>query len=163
MSASSTFEVRGWHVLLGLIAFFGAVVAIDVAMAVQAYKTFPGEVTAKPYEEGLAFNRTLAARAEERTLGWRAKVETSVSDVGRNLIRVTVQDRSGAPVRGLKLNGRLVRPATESGRIEPAFTETKPGVYDASVPEAPGAWDLSLKGTDASGRPFEAERRLVWR
>ncbi len=161
--ASKGFELRGLHVLLMLVGFFGVVVAVDVGMAVEAYRTFPGEVTAKPYEEGLAFNSTLAERAEERTLGWKAKVEAGMADVGRVRLRVTIADQAGQPVRGLKLKGRLERPATESGRLEPDFTETRPGVYDASVPEAPGAWDLTLAGTDSAGRPFEAERRLVWR
>ena len=43
------------------------------------------------------------------------------------------------------------------------FTETKPGVYDVTTSEAPGAWDLTLTGTDRAGQAFEAERRLVWR
>jgi nitrogen fixation protein FixH len=165
MSARSRpeFELRGWHVLLILVGFFAVVIAVDVAMAVKAYATFPGEVTDRPYEEGLAFNRTLAARAEERTLGWRARVEVTPQDVGRTQIRLIVKDASGAPVRRLKLKARLERPATESGRLEPGFTETRPGLYVASVPDTPGAWDLSVSGVDADGRPFEAERRLQWR
>jgi len=165
MSARSepAFELRGWHVLLILVGFFAAVIAVDVAMAVKAYATFPGEVTDRPYEEGLAFNRTLAARAQEQALGWQARVEVAPQDVGRSQIRLTVKDASGQPVRKLKLRARLERPATEAGRLEPRFTETRPGVYVASVPDTPGAWDLSVTGTDAGGRPFEAERRLQWR
>ena len=70
----AAFEIKGWHVLLALLGFFGAVSAVDVGMAVQAYRTFPGEVSASPYEDGLQFNRTLAERAEARALGWKASV-----------------------------------------------------------------------------------------
>jgi nitrogen fixation protein FixH len=161
--SASPFELRGWHVLLILVGFFGAIIVVNVAFAVKAYSSFPGEVSDRPFEDGLAFNRTLAERAEERALGWTARVEAAAADVGRTDIRLTVRDASGAPVRGLKLKARLERPATEKGRLEPSFTESKPGVYVALAPDSPGAWDLTVYGVDREGRPFEAERRLQWR
>jgi nitrogen fixation protein FixH len=158
------FQLNGWHVLGMLVAFFGAVIAVDTAMAVKAYATYPGEVSATPYEDGLTFNQTLAQREQERRLGWKAKIEaTLLPDVGRTQLRVTIADAAGAPVKGLKLNGELERPATEAGRLALAFTETQAGIYDASAPDTPGAWDLTLRGTDASGRSFDAERRMMWR
>ena len=165
--AAATFELKGWHVLVGLIGFFGAVIAVDVGMAVQAYRTFPGEVSATPFEDGLQFNRTLAERAQERALGWRASVRATPLNgeggSGRALLQIAIADRAGAPVRGLKLAGRLERPATEAGRVRLAFTETRPGVYQAVAPETPGAWDLTLSGADPAGRAFDAESRLQWR
>jgi len=161
--AAKPFQLKGWHVLLILVAFFGAVIAVNVGFAVQAYGTFPGEVTAKPYEEGLAFNRTLAQRAEERALGWRATVQATMTQVGRTQLRVTVMGADGEPVRGLSLLGRLERPATEAGALSTTFHETGAGTYDAYLPDTPGAWDLTLRGTDRAGQPFEARRRMVWR
>lgn len=162
-------ELRGWHVLLILIGFFAVVIAVDVGMAVQAYRTFPGEVTAKPYEDGLAFNTALARRQEERSLGWRASIETTVLGAGSALrsgrvqLRLKISDNAGQPVRGLTLRGRLERPATESGRLDLQLTETRPGTYDATAPDTPGAWDISISGQDRTGRAFEAQRRLTWR
>jgi nitrogen fixation protein FixH len=167
--AGKPFELNGWHVLAGLVGFFGAVIAIDTGMAVQAYRTFPGEVSATPFEDGVTFNRTLAERAQERALGWRAKVQATVLGAGdqfrsgRVQLRVLINDAAGQPVRGLKLDGRLERPATEAGKLERRFTETRPGVYEATAPDTPGAWDLTLTGQDAAGRGFEAESRLLWR
>ncbi len=162
-------ELKGWHVLLMLLAFFGAVIAVDVGMAIKAYATFPGEVSATPFEDGLRFNGALARRDEERSLGWRARVQATVlgagntNNSGRVLIRITVDDRAGRPVQGLKLAARLERPATETGRLRPRFTETRAGVYEATAPDTPGAWDLTLTGADRTGRAFDAESRLVWR
>lgn len=167
--AKEPFRLNGWHVLAGLVAFFGAVIVIDTAMAVEAYRTFPGEVSATPFEDGIAFNRTLAQRAEERQMGWRAKVQATALgagdsfQTGRVQLRVLIADRAGRPVRGLILSGRLERPATEAGRIERRFTEIRPGVYEAMAPDTPGAWDLTLTGSDAQGQAFEAESRLLWR
>ncbi len=161
--AQKPFELTGWHALGMLLAFFAWFIVVDISFAVKAYKTFPGEVTATPYEDGLQFNRTLAQRDQERTLGWRAQVQAALTDVGRTRIRVSILDRAGAPVRDLKLAGRLERPATETGRLTPAFTETRPGVYDAIVPDTPGAWDLTLSASDRGGHAFDAQRRLEWR
>lgn len=161
--AAKPFELRGWHVLIILLTFFAWFIAVDVAMAVKAYSSFPGEVSATPYEDGLAFNHTLAQRDMERTLGWRAQVLAALVDVGHARLRITIEDRSGAPVRGLTMTSRLERPATESGRLTPRFSETQPGVYDAIVPDTPGAWDLSVSAVDRSGHAFDAQRRLLWR
>jgi nitrogen fixation protein FixH len=162
-TAPRPFELKGVHVLAIVVAFFGVVIAVNVGFAVQAYSTFPGEVDAAPFESGVAFNHTLAQRDEERTLGWRAKVATSVGEAGRIELKVTIADMGGAPIRGLALAGKLERPATEAGRLDARFTESKPGVYEASAPGSPGAWDLTITGVDHTGRPFEAVRRLQWR
>jgi nitrogen fixation protein FixH len=167
--AEPGFELKGWHVLLVVVGFFGAVIAIDVGMAVQAYRTFPGEVSATPYEDGLKFNATLAERATERSLGWKASIRATVVGAGGNVnsgrtqLLVTIADRAGQSVRGLDLSGRLERPATESGRRQLKFVEIKPGIYQAFAPDSPGGWDLTLSGADRAGRPFEAQSRMTWR
>ena len=157
------FALNGWHVLWIVVAFFAAVMTVDIGMAVKAYATYPGEVSETPFEDGLAFNQTLANHAEERALGWKAKLQVTVADVGKTRLRLTVLDRTGAPIRDLKLTGILERPATEQGRLQLVFTPTAPGVYDSLAPDTPGAWDLTLKGRDPAGHVFDAERRMVWR
>ena len=163
------FELKGVHVLLAVVGFFAAVIAVDVGMAIQAYSTFPGEVSATPYEDGLKFNSTLTERATERSMGWRASIKATVVGAGgtinsgRTQLMVTVADKAGLPVRRVDLSGRLERPATETGRRQLRFVEIKPGLYQAFAPDSPGAWDLTLSGADSAGRPFEAESRMVWR
>ena len=72
--AAPGFVLKGWHVGLIVVAFFAAVIAVDVSMAIRAYSTFPGEVTAKPYEEGIGFNGEIHRRAAARALGWKARL-----------------------------------------------------------------------------------------
>lgn len=162
-AAVATSKLRGGHVLAILLGFFGVVFAVDIGMAVIAYRSHPGEVTSKPYEEGLAFNHTLARRRQEQALDWKAVIESSSLGVGQMRVRVRIADSTGAAVRGLTLNGVFDRPATEQGRLARAFTETRPGVYDTTVPDVPGVWDLALKGQDASGEPFDSQARMTWR
>lgn len=156
--AQPRFRIKGWHVLVSVTAFFLVVVAVDVGFLVMAYRTFPGEVSRTPYEDGVTYNRKLAQLQAQAKLGWT--VSAGVLPSGEVLARV--RDRDGRPVTGLTGSGKLERPATEAGRITPAFRETAPGEYLARPGRLLGSWDLTLVLTDKAGRRFEAERRLTW-
>ncbi|HRD47064.1 MAG TPA: FixH family protein, partial [Caulobacter sp.] len=91
-----SFTIKGWHVLVSLILFFGIIIATDVAFVVLAYRTFSGQVASNPYEAGLAYNKTLAQKARQDALGWTA----SIGDEGGRL-SVTISDPAGRPIEGL--------------------------------------------------------------
>ncbi len=150
------FRVRGWHVAAGVSAFFAVVIGVDAAFTVMAIRSNPGQVSVTPYEDGLLYNRRIAQMDAQARLGWRA---SAAAEPGRVVVRFV--DAEGAPVRGLELSARLERPATEAGRIAPAFRETTPGRYEAAVSLA-GTWDLSAEARDGRGAVFLAERRLSW-
>ena len=156
MSSATTegFRIKGWHVLAAVVGFFGVVIAADAAFLVMAYKTFPGEVSTTPYEDGLAYNRAAEERRAQAALGWSATAETTLGGV-----TVQITDRNGEPVAGLPLQGRLRRPATEAGGITLKFAEAAPGRYVADARPGSGAWDLLVSAPKA---PFKAERRLTW-
>ncbi len=156
---SEPFEVKGRHVLAGMVLFFAVIFAVDGAFMYFAIRTFPGQTVDNPYEAGLAYNRTLESRQAQAALGWRAEVAPGEAGV----IDVAFRDREGRPVTGLDLSARLERPATEAGRIEPAFREVGPGLYRAATGAAPGGWDLTVSAADPQGRSFGFEHRLVWR
>lgn len=148
-------RITGWHVLIGVVLFFGIVIGVDTIFMVQAYRTFSGEVASNPYEAGLAFNRTLAQRQREAALGWSASVATPD---GKSVV-VKVADRDGKPLDGLSLTGVLERPATETGRQTLNFRSLGEGRYAASA-RLDGAWDLRAVARNASDM-FEVETRLV--
>ncbi|MFN9928124.1 MAG: FixH family protein [Phenylobacterium sp.] len=151
------FEIRGWHVLAGVSAFFAVVIAVNVVFMVLAYRTFPGQVSVTPYEDGLVFNRRIADLEAQDRLGWRAAVSTSPREIA-----LTVVDRDGAPLSGLTVTGGLRRPATEAGAVMLAFRETAPGRYLAPVSGLAGAWDFSARAEGPAGGRLTAERRLTW-
>lgn len=157
-SPSAGFRLNGWHVLAGVVGFFAVVVAVDSYFVAMALKTFPGQVSDTPYEDGLAYNRKLAQLAAQAQLGWRAAAEVGAD----GSVIVEMRDASGAPVTGLSAMGRLERPATEAGRLTPAFVEGAPGDYVARPGRLSGAWDLTLELEGSGGRRFVAERRLTW-
>lgn len=151
------FRVTGWHVLAGVLSFFAMVIAVDVVFTVLAVRTFPGEVSVTPYEDGLLYNRKLARMEAQAELGWRAAAS---AEPGR--VVVELRDGAGAPLSGLAVSGQLERPATEAGKKPLRFAETAPGVYVATPGGLSGTWDLSAAAQDAAGRRLEAERRLTW-
>ncbi|MFW6412666.1 MAG: FixH family protein, partial [Oceanicaulis sp.] len=80
-------------------------------------------------------------------------------DGDRVLIRVS--GAAGDPVGGLVLDGTLRHPADMERDRALSFNETRPGVYEASVPGlSDGRWRLVV---EAEGEiPFSVEREL-WR
>lgn len=162
MSAAQTpdrpgFTIRGWHVLAGVTAFFAVVIAVDASFMVMAIRTFPGQVSVTPYEDGLLYNRRIAQIEAQERLGWRASASAAPGEVV-----MAFQDRAGRPLTGLTVTGKLERPATETGRVTLRFVETAPGAYAAPGGRLSGAWDLTAEARGPSGGALLAERRLTW-
>lgn len=157
MSGRKPFTLNGWHVLAGFVAFFGLIFAVNGLFMYQAIHTFPGQTVDNPYEAGIAYNRTLAQKAAEAQLGWKAEVGKS-----GDVIRLIVQDRAGRPVRNLTVTGKIERPATEKGRRMIQLKEVSPGSYQIAMNGMTGAWDFSATARDKAGHVFEAQRRLTW-
>jgi nitrogen fixation protein FixH len=151
------FVLKGWHVLAALLAFFASDIAVNTYFMVIAYKTFPGETSVTPYEDGLAYDSTLRQLSDQRELGWR--ITAGATDDGHVLVQAF--DKAGAPLKGLRISGELLRPATEAGSKTVALREAAPGVYVATEGALKGAWDLNLTALDAQGHKAVAERRLV--
>ena len=151
------FRISGRHVLLAIIAFFGVIIAVNAYFLVAAYRTFPGQVSETPYEDGVGFNRTVAQRRAQAELGWSATATTTAQGV-----EVDLRDRAGQPLQGLKVEGVLRRPATQAGQISLKFTEASPGRYVAKAGPGSGAWDLHFAAKGPGSELFEGERRLTW-
>ena len=156
-AARTGFSLNGWHVLAILVAFFGVTAAVDGVMVMDAYATYPGEVSSTPYEDGLAYDSELDQQHRQAAFGWRL---TAGVDSG-GAVEVAAMDRNGAPVELSRIDARLERPATEQGRRDIRFVRTAAGVYRAQVGTLAGAWDLRFSAYDARGRRFDAERRLL--
>ena len=156
------FELRGWHVLAMLLLFFGAIIGVNVAFAVAAVSTFPGEDVQRSYIQGLHYNQTLAERRAQAQLGWRAGAELTGGPADAQVV-VTLHDRAGAPLDSAQVTGELERP-TDSRFDHPLrFVRTGPGAYTADATRLlPGRWRLRARATSgAEALDFESE--LQWR
>ncbi len=152
--------LTGRGVLLWLFAFFGIIFATNAYFIVLSVKTFSGEDEQKPYLQGVEYNDTLARRAAQRRLGWRATMTATRLSSGHVRISVALAGPDGAPETKVSLIGELRHPADEYRDQVLKLKETMPGTYQEELASvSPGSWDLIVNSI-AGNAPFEATRRL---
>lgn len=160
-AASARFELKGWHVLAAMLGFFSIVIGMNAVFITMAVKTFPGEVAAKSYVQGLRYNETLEDRARQAALGWTAQaalIETAHGPA----FSLELKDRDGRPLEGLALSGGLRRPATDEQDVTLAFERLGEGRYVAAAPGLPaGAWRLAVLAERGSER-LEIGGEVTW-
>lgn len=156
-----TGTLTGFHVLAVILFFFASVIGVNAYFIVQALKSFPGEDEAKSYAQGLRFNATLADRAQQSALGWRAEVSLAPAADGAHL-EVRLVDPNGAPLDGLAVTGALRRPVDAREDHSLTFVAKGRGLYAAKLTSlATGQWTLHAEARGAQGH-FEIAKRLLW-
>jgi nitrogen fixation protein FixH len=162
MTATTPFRVRGVHVLVGLLLFFGAVIAINVAFAVAAVRSFPGEDVRRSYLQGLNYNETLAARRLQAANGWRAgAIFIQTSDGAA--VELTLHDAQDHPLRNVSINGDLRWPTDERFDRALAFEPRGEGVYVAPLTNLQaGRWVLRGSAVNTDGQSLDFEAELTW-
>ncbi|HWB44583.1 MAG TPA: FixH family protein [Hyphomicrobiaceae bacterium] len=152
--------LRGHHVLGGLLAFFGIVLAVNGAMMYSAISTHTGLVANEPYRKGLHYNDRIAADQRQMRLAWRETLE--VRPDGR--IRLDLAEADGRPVPALRIDAVLGRPSTNRYDIALTLVETQPGHYESVAgPLADGNWIFSFGArVGAQAEPVYRARRRLW-
>ncbi|MEO1563735.1 MAG: FixH family protein [Pseudomonadota bacterium] len=137
-------EIKGRHVLIGFTAAFGIIIAVNVTMAVNAVRTFPGLTTKNSYVASQAFE---GDRQSQAALGWtiEAKVEGSS-------LALRVSDENGA-VFPVFDSARFGRPTHVKNDQDLEF-DLVDGKFLAPVTTAPGQWQLDLNLRAVDGTPF---------
>lgn len=156
------FEIRGLHVLIGLLAFFAAIIAINIAFAIAAVRTFPGEDERRSYTQGLHYNDVLAERRAQVATGWQARSQLAGSSSGTRLV-VYLSDRDGQPIEYATLEGVLRWAPNESGDRALQFTPIGGGAYAAELGAlSHGRWDLRASARDEAGHGLDFTAELRW-
>lgn len=156
------FTLNDRHVLAGLLAFFAAIIAINVAFAVVAVRTFPGEDVRRSYLQGLAYNDALAERRAQDALGWNAAAELRRGEAGA-VLEVRLRTRDGGALNGLRLSGDLRRAATARFDEPLEFAAIGEGRYVARLGELRrGRWLLRARAADVHGGALDFESELTW-
>ena len=152
-------ELKGWHVLLIMLVFFGVMFSVNGVFLFHAITSFPGEDIKKSYVQGLSFNDTLADRAAQAELGWSAEAGL----VDERLI-VRLQDAAAAPLSSQLVVGELRRLATNQEDRAISFQPRLNGEYVAETGRlAPGQWLLRVNVFDMDGETvlFRVEKTLI--
>ncbi|MHA7898341.1 MAG: FixH family protein [Henriciella sp.] len=151
--------LKGWHVLLIMLGFFGVIFAVNGVFLYHAITSFPGEDVKKSYVQGLNYNDTLAARAAQAELGWTAEAGLQNGDL---IFRL--QDAEGVPLSNLAVIGEIRRRATRDADQSVVFQANAAGEY--VVPSAalePGQWALRISVYDAAGETllFNVDKTII--
>jgi nitrogen fixation protein FixH len=160
-AASFPTEIKGRHVLIGLVAFFGLIFLANGIFLYFALTTFGGGDTSNSYRKGLHYNDTLAAAARQAERGWKAEL-TYDAKAGR--FALGLRDMSGEPVGGLHINADVGRPATDREDLSAEFREIEGGLYVAELRLTPGQWVVQLHSNELSrgGDPtYRLKQRII--
>ena len=138
-------EIKGWHVF-GIFALaFGVIIAVNLTLAVNAVRTFPGLEVKNSYVASQSFE---VERAAQMALGW----EVTARLEGGELILSFMQD--GAPIAPLITKAVFGRATMVKADQTPEFT------FDGTVFRAPviagvGNWNLRLRAQAGDGTTFQ--------
>lgn len=158
---ASGFTLRGWHVLAGMLLFFGVIIAVNVWFAMAAVETFPGEDVPHSYLQGLEYNQTLAERRAQEASGWRAIAALRRSPDGA-VLEVDLRSRDGAGIANAHIDAQLRWPADAHRDRSIVFIPLGQGRYVAHLRALPeGDWQMRARAVrGAQSLDFEAD--LTW-
>ena len=151
---------RMWarKLLVILLVVFAAVMGVNAVMVWFAVRSNTGVVTSNAYEEGLAYNKTLAEQAREAGLGW--SVVRNVADFPVRLV-YALSDAKGAPLGSAWVSVKATRPMNDAAPFEMELQEFTDGTYaaDMSWPQK-GQWDLETTFV-FEGKSLTAHERVT--
>lgn len=137
-------EIKGYHVLGMFGLGFGVIIAVNLTLAFQAVRTFPGLEVKNSYVASQTFERD---RIAQQALGWDVKAWLENDALH---LQILENGRAIAPVIEQAVFGRATSVAADQ---EPAFD------FDGSALIAPvvagdGNWNLRVQARADDGTLF---------
>lgn len=165
MSVANAPERRSAWIPWAFVVFMGVVVAVNGVMVYFALSTFTGTTIDRAYERGRLYNQVLAEAERQAALGWRFELRwTPASEPHTGRLVVAATDRSGAPLEGLAIEGKVLRPLGRPAPIPLALVQSGSGRYVAPVMlDGAGQWEVRLAARRGADGPVEFRERIVVR
>lgn len=145
-------QITGRHVLAGFVAAFGVIITVNLVLAYNAVRTFPGLEVKNSYVASQEFD---ARRAAQEALGWRV----DASHEGTTLT-LAITDASGAPVEVAMLDAVLGRATSVRDDVTPDFTFDGQA-YTAPVTLGAGNWNIRMEAEADDGTEFRQRVVLI--
>lgn len=137
--------LTGRTVFLIFALCFGVIISVNMLLAVNAVRTFPGLETENSYVASQTFDKE---RAAQEALGWNVDAR-----LGDGLITLEVTGRGGSPVYPAEVRAILGR-ATEKADDMTLEFRREDGVLLAEAPGTQGRWNLWLNMVSEDGTKF---------
>lgn len=141
--------ITGWHVFGMFVFGFGTVIAVNLTLAFNAMRTFPGLEVKNSYVASQGFE---AHRSAQNALDW----DVTASLNGTTLTLQFLKD--GAPVTPLIESAIFGRATNVAADQTPDFA-FQDGAFVAPVDAGPGNWNLRVVARAGDGTLFK--QRLV--
>jgi len=137
--------LTGRKVLFIALSAFGVVVAVNIALAVSAVRTFPGLEVKNSYVASQNFDED---RAAQLALGW--DVAAGWED---GVLSIAFTDPDGQPVELRELNALVGWATSTRDDFSPEFTFNGTR-YETPRDMAAGNWNIRVKAIAADGTEF---------
>ncbi len=137
--------LTGWKVLGIAGGAFAIILTANLALAINAVRSFPGLEVDNSYVASQTFNDDLAAQL---SLGWEVSARF---EAGTLVLSFT--DTDGLPVEVAALDATLGRATHIRDDQAPDFAYHR-GTFTAPVELAPGNWNIRLEATAPNGTAF---------
>lgn len=158
-------KIKGKHVLLTLLVFFGIVIAVNVTFITLALESWTGLTTHKSYQEGLTYNAAIRDAEAQRARGWQVEVAFERDQTPPGIITMSVSarlaDSAGTALMPTSITLAFRHPINETYDQRVTLSETADGHYvgQATLPTN-GNWDTRLTAHMADGTPFRQDGTL---
>lgn len=143
-------EIKGWHVFAGFAAAFTIIIGVNLTLAFNAVRTFPGLEVKNSYIASQSFD---ADRAAQTALGW--DVSAYVQD---GTLVLSILDANGAPVTPQITRATFGRATTVADDQAPDF-RFDGKAHVAKIDAGQGNWNLRLEARTEDGTIFR--QRIV--
>lgn len=140
-----TRELKGIHVLGMFVIGFGIIISVNLTLAFNAVRTFPGLEVKNSYVASQSFD---ARRDAQLALGW--EVAARYED---GALRLSIADQNG-PVRPAQLDGILGRATHVGDDLVPEFRFNGTD-HVAPMDLGKGNWNLRMTATATDGTLFQ--------
>ena len=155
-------ELKGWHVLVMMLAFFGVTIGVNTIFVSYALSTFAGEDVKQPYQKGLEYNDKLASKQAQAALGWQATIAARREKNGESVFVVRLVNAENQPLSALDVDLQLRHPANAYLDRSLKLMPLGDGVYEARVADLKrGQWDVMASTQSNENVAFQATRRVV--
>lgn len=142
------------------VAFFAVLTLVLGTMVWLAVHTYPGTVSDRAYEQGLAYNKNLQAAAQQQALGWQGKLTVTPADAATQL-RYELRGADGQLLKDATIHCWLYRASSSKLDERLELIAQADGSYGVTVTfPAKGAWEVRL-AAQAQGHAFQQTERVV--
>ena len=140
-----TREIKGIHVFAMFAIGFSIIIGVNLTLAFQAVRTFPGLETKNSYVASQSFD---VRRKAQLALGWDVK-----AGYADGKLRLEITNANG-PVNPVSIESTLGRATNVAQDQSPAF-QFDGTTHLAAADLSPGNWNLRMKAIAEDGTVFE--------